>query len=481
MPILRSVRVRLTCWYSAILAGVLVVFGISLYGAVRRQSLHHHDDSLQAAARSVLAILERQPDCALLTTDQVADLGRVNRLLLVHDLAGQGQVFYRSPTLHPALLPLSETRFRDLLSKKESYDTLEERDGPLRVYSVRYTTRTGRQGVVRVVDSLGNVRESLSTLRFALIVMVPVSLLVAGVGGYWLAGRALRPVDQVTRLAREIQATNLSQRLPVPQTDDELGRLVRTFNQMIDRLEAGFESMRRFTADASHELRTPLAIMRGAIDVTLARERTVEEYRRALEGLLEEVERMARIVEDLLLLARADSGGLDLAREAIRLDELVTEVVEAMRPMAESTGIHLSVGRRELLEVAGDEQWLRQMLYNLVDNAIRYTGMGGRVLVSLGEQDSAALVSVSDTGSGIPEQERPRLFERFYRSASARGGEAAGAGAGLGLSIALWIARAHGGDIQVESRVGEGSTFRVSLPLDRRARPESMNGSRSMA
>ena len=319
MSFFHSVRWRLTSWYSAILASVLISFGVILYWAVRYQSLHHHDDSLRSATRSVISILGRQPDCATLTPDQIADLERLDRLVLVHELAGQGQVFYRSQGLDPALIPHDQAEFRALLSRLESFQNLETSNGTLRIYSVRYTTRIGRQSVVRVMDSLGNVHEALATLRWALLVMVPFSLLVAGAGGYWIAGRALRPVDEVTRLAREIEATNLSRRLPVPRTQDELGRLVETFNQMIDRLENAFDSMRRFTADASHELRTPLTIMRGAIDVALSRNREIAEYQQTLTTLLEEVERLTQIVEALLFLARSEAEGLELRLENGRL------------------------------------------------------------------------------------------------------------------------------------------------------------------
>ena len=379
MGFLHSLRFRLTCWYSAVLAVVLVSFGVALYGAVRYQSLHHHDDSLQAAARTVISILGRQPDCATLTSDQISDLGRLDRLVLVHELAGAGQIFYRSPDLDPDLLPHDEAEVRQLLSRPESFGTLETATGALRVYSVRYTSRMGRQGVVQVMDSLGNVREALNILRWALVLLVPLSLLVAGAGGYWLAGRALQPVDGVTRLAREIGATNLSRRLPSPRTDDEFGRLVNTFNQMIARLEGSFESKSRFTADASHELRTPLTIMRGSIDVALGRDRTSEEYRRVLAAILEEVERMTRIVEDLLFLARADAGNLELQREPLKLGELAAEVVEAMAPLAHAQNVTLSFDLVDSVELSGDERWLRQMLYNLVDNAIKYSGSAGRV------------------------------------------------------------------------------------------------------
>lgn len=461
--VFHSVRFRLACWHSLVLAVLLVVFWVLLYQTVKYQGVHHHDDSLRAAARTVIAILEREPDCASLTAEQIDDLRRLNRLLLVHELAGQGQVFYRSPDVDPALFPEREKEFSEHLSQPESFQTLEEDEGALRVYSARYTSRAGRRGVIRVMDPLGNTEEFLSALRWALLLVLPVLLLLAGWGGYWLAGRALRPVDVVTRLAQEIGATNLSRRLPSPKTQDELGRLLDTFNQMIARLESSFETMHRFTSDASHELRTPLTIMRNTIDVALGCERTAEAHRQVLTDLLEEVERLSQLVEGLLLLARADAGSFEFERKPVRVHELSAEVTESLRPLAEADGVLLRWEHVEPVELLGDEKWLRQMLFNLVHNAIKYNRKPGSVRVSLRSRDGSAILSVHDTGHGIPEEEQPRLFERFHRRDKARSRD--DGGAGLGLSIARWIARSHGGEITVQSRIGEGTTFFVSLPL----------------
>lgn len=461
-PFFHSVRFRLACWYGLVQAVVLVVFWLLLYGTARYQGLHHHDESLREAANTVISILERQPDCATLTPDQVTDLRRLNRLVLIHELGAKGEVFYRSPDLDPALLPPPESEFRDLLARKESFETLQHESDALRVYSVAYTSHAGRRGVVRVVDSLGNVPEFLATLRRTLFLVVPFSLLFLSFAGYWLAGRALRPVDELTRLAQQIGATNLSRRLPIPRTKDELGRLVDTFNQMIGRLESSFEAMRRFTSDASHELRTPLTIMRNALDVALGRERTPESYRTVLTDLLDEVHRMSRMVEGLLFLAGAEAGNLDFERRPLRADLLAADVVETMKPLAEAESIVLSSEDTGPTELVGDEKWLRQMLYNLVDNAIKHGGAAGRIVVSTASRGGWVEVRVRDTGPGIAPEEHPHLFERFYRVDRSRGRGTGGTG--LGLATALWIAKSHGGDIKVESELGRGATFCIVLP-----------------
>jgi len=463
-----SIRFRLTCWYSAILAVVLIGFSGTLYGIVLYQSLHHHDDSLRSVAGEVVSILRRQPDCAHLTLEQIDDLGQLDRLVLLHELEGTGQVFYHSPGLDATLLPRTEAEIRQLLSEPESFRTLETPGQTLRVYSQRYTTQTGRIGSVRVVDSLGNLEEGLGALRWSLFILIPLSMLVAGGGGYWLASRALSPVDHLTRLARQIEATNLSRRLRAPRSQDELGRLVDTFNQMIGRLEGAFELMRRFTADASHQLQTPLTVMRSSIEVAIERPRTTEGYRQVLADMLEEVVRMTRVVGDLLLLARADVGSLEFQRDAISLDEMIAEAVDAMKPLAEARRVDLSLDLHEKLCIAGDERWLREMLHNLIDNAIKYTHAPGEVRVALDRRDGMAVLQVIDDGPGIRPEERIRIFERFYRSAFSSNGIA---GAGLGLSIAQWIVRSHGGDIRVQGSQGNGSTFEVTLPLSESGSP----------
>lgn len=466
MSFLRSLRARLTGWYSGVLALVLVGFGMLLYSVVRYQYLHHHDDGLQQGARAALAILALRPDCASLVPEQRLRLERLNRQMVIREEGGSGNEVYRSPALSATLLP------RDWVERTASgtpFATLEGPMGLLRVYSAAHSSPAGRRCSLHVMDSLGHVNEALRTLRWSLILMVPLSLLVASGGGYWLASRALRPVDEITRRARRIGATNLAARLPSPNTDDELARLTQTLNEMIERLEQSFASMQRFTADASHELKTPLTILRTAIDVALGRGRSAEEYRLVLAGMLESVEQMTRIVGDLLFLARADSGHLALREEPLRLDELAMEVTAAMAPLAASKSVRLDVHSSGPLPMTGDERWLRHMLYNLVDNAIKYTPSGGGVEVALLERGGETILSVADTGPGIPPEERGRLFERFYRLDRAR--SRGDGGAGLGLAIALWIAHSHGGAIEVDSELGRGSAFRVRLPRLRQGGP----------
>jgi heavy metal sensor kinase len=288
-----------------------------------------------------------------------------------------------------------------------------------------------------------------------------LALLLAAGGGIFLAGRALAPVDRITRAARRIEANDLSQRLQLDLPDDELGRLATAFDEMIDRLDQAFQRQRRFTADASHELRTPLAVIRSQLDVALARRRSPEYYQRLLDSLREETERLSGLVESLLMLARADAGQALTLRE-VDLEEIAAETVARVATQMHEHGLELGVTIQPIGQARGDAVWLSQLLLNLLDNALRHTPPGGQVALTLQPAEHGAQITVSDTGEGIAPEHLPRLFERFYRIDKARSRTAGGAG--LGLAICNWVARAHHGRLDVESTPGQGTTFTLWLP-----------------
>jgi two-component system OmpR family sensor kinase len=264
-------------------------------------------------------------------------------------------------------------------------------------------------------------------------------------------------------MAREIEASKLDQRLPHPGVADEIGRLVDTLNHMIERLEGSFQAMKRFTADASHELRNPLATMQNTIDVVMEQPRTVEEQREALESLGEDVNRLRRIVEDLLLLARADSGRLAMEREPVNLGNLVQGLAETYQPLAQERGVALDVAAPAVAEVAGDERWLYQLVGNLIDNALKFTPPGGAVKVDVLSRPEAIRLTVRDSGPGIPEGSLERIFERFYQVDLSRTRNPK-TGSGLGLAIAAWIVESHGGRILAANHPDGGAIFTVELP-----------------
>lgn len=470
-----TLRLRLALWHAFVLSVILAVFAALIYGVVRDQLIRHHDSHLIETARSVTEILSQEPDCETLTEAQRKQLDRLGALVLVHEVGGAQRVFFRSSdhrNMSAALgwghdtPPEEATRFETLGTEAE----------PVRAIYQPYRSRSGRAGLIQVAQDLGDVPLPLASLRWALLLMSPLAVALAGLGGYGLARNALAPVAEVTRLAREIEAGSLSRRLPTARTQDEIGGLVTTLNQMIARLEAAFEAMRRFTADASHELRGPLTTMRSAIDVALSQPREAGEYRQALLSVGQDVDRLQAITADLLVLARADAGRSPLENAPVRLDVVAGEVVELLTTPAQEGRVAFSVVTPAAVVVSGDERWLRQLVFNLVHNAMKFAGSGAsapraEIVVGVNSERGLGVLSVSDNGPGIPEDKISHIFERFYRADSARTRSDHG-GAGLGLSIAAWIVSAHGGRIQVQNRAEGGCVFTIQLPL-----AESTHGS----
>ena len=281
----------------------------------------------------------------------------------------------------------------------------------------------------------------------------------------FLAGRALSPIDNITRAARRISAEELDQRLNLELPDDEVGRLARTFDEMITRLDDAFRRQRQFTTDASHELRTPLTIIKGQIDVALQKEREPDVYRQVLQTVNDEVDRLIRLAGSLLTLTRADAGQIPLIFEDMEIAEVVAGVSEQVRYTANEKGVELRFDTGPAVAIKADEDLLLQLMLNLLDNAVKYTPPGGRVHVAWRMNGTGVELQVKDDGIGITDEHIPYLFDRFYRVDKAR--SRAEGGVGLGLAISHWIAEAHGGSIKVKSTVGEGSTFTVFLPTER--------------
>jgi two-component system, OmpR family, sensor kinase len=333
----------------------------------------------------------------------------------------------------------------------------------VRVYSRAITDNGVIFGVLQVGESLAQLHSTLKSIIIALLIISPFVLLLAAFGSYWLAKQAFKPILQLTRTAREIKARDLHRRVPVPRTKDEVYDLALTLNEMIGRLSSAFTQQRRFVADASHELRTPVTVIRSVTDVALEDRLSPDEYVSALHDINAEAERLGRLINDLLTLARTDEEQMLLDREPICLDLLALDVAEAMKPLAIDRGIDLQTQQLETATVQGDTAHLIQVMMSLVDNALTYTNAGGTVTLNVEVSGENACFSVQDTGIGIAPEDLPHIFERFYRADPARS-RAAG-GSGLGLSIAEWVVHAHGGSIAVESHVGQGSIFTVTLPL----------------
>ncbi|MCL5745385.1 MAG: ATP-binding protein [Acidobacteria bacterium] len=454
----RSIGFRLTAWYFAVLAVVLIAFG-----AV--------EDTLQDRVRSVGSFIAGQG--ASLSAEEMRDKFREHSVLgLGGDLFqvsnSKGVWLYRSSALEDAWIPSHSTKKLAKLKKDRLLEDVTIRGEPLRSLSQNVQIR-GQYYAVQVAAPLHELTEALDRLFWILAGAIPVILGIASLVGYWMSRRALAPVDEITDAARSINAHSLSQRLSTPKTGDELERLFSTLNAMFERLDEAFSRITQFTADASHELRTPLAFMRATAEVALRRQRTDGEYREALGQILTELERTSTLVENLLLLARADSGAGGMHFQPVDLGLILREACEQGKVLAESKQVEFAfhLPANPIL-MQGDAQALRRVFVILIDNAVKYTGTGGQIRVDLAEMNGSAFVKVTDSGIGIVEDDLPHIFDRFYRADKARSREMGGAG--LGLSSTRWIVEAHDGEIQVESALGRGSAFSVSLPLPARAR-----------
>jgi heavy metal sensor kinase len=462
----RSVRIRLTLWYTSLLGVTFVILGLIAYVLVS-YTLHKQADS---ALRSVATALAEShaAETSRYFPPEVDEIFRR---------------FFGSPPLGPYfewLIPEKDlgkeqgepnappfTR-QARLNAERGLATFETFKG-IEPYAVRVLTwpvvSSGRVvAVVRVGMSEAALDRTMSSFLLIMAALFPLALALAGGGGWFLAHRALRPVDRMTQAARQIGASQLHARIELTGANDELDRLAETLNEMLTRLEAAFTEMRQFTADASHELQTPLTILRGEMEIALRAERSPEEYVRVMKSALEEIERISLLVEGLLLLARSDAGVLKMDLKPLDPMALVEDVLGRLGPLARARSVALSLGSMEPMEMRGDLVHLRRLLFNLVDNAIKYTPEGGTVRVSVERRGEWAMLAVEDTGIGVAHEEQHKVFQRFYRSAEARSG--AEGGSGLGLAIVKSIAEAHGGRAEVESAPGRGSTFRVYLPLE---------------
>jgi heavy metal sensor kinase len=451
---MRSVRFRLAVWYVGILAALLVAFAVVVYYRMRSTLYEQLDDAVETRAHLAESLVTFEGGEARLASIDEAESDDVFTRLF----APSGELISgNSPYF--AGVPAGSSVAAAARDRRPVRQTLDAPGSDVRVLSSPVVRDGEVVAVLQAGQSTDDVEETLRSLLAILAFSLPAALVLAGLGGWWLSSRALSPIDRMTSEARQISGGgDLSRRLDLDLPDDEVGRLARTFDAMLARLDAAFERQRRFTADASHELRTPLTAMRGQIDVALERPRSADDYRRVLATVNDQVDRLMRLVESLLVLARADAGMLAVQREPVDIAEIANAVAEQLRPLAGAKGIDVTVEAGDASIVAGDEHLLLQLLLNLADNAVKYTDAGS---VTIGWRAGPPIeVFVRDTGRGIPPEHRVRVFERFYRVDDAR----AEPGAGLGLSISRWIVEVHGGSIAFEP-AGTGSQFTATFPV----------------
>jgi len=465
-----TVRARLTLWYVSLLAAILVAVIALIYILLSRALYARIDDNLRVSLEVAMTSLgndlaegQTVEDAARSTAGELASR---QQLVAIYD--GAGRLLGEAGREDDIVIPLPAAA-EIPLDGAPALITIVETDDLDDRHRLGYRKATVRPGVEYVIvagSSLEPTDEELESLRAILAWVVPLSLIVAGIGGWFLARRSLSPVVAMAERARKIGVESLNARLPVANSRDELGKLAGTFNELLARLESSVEQQRQFMADASHELRTPVNIVRTAASVALQQPARAEgEYRETLGIVEQEGVRLSRLVDDMFTLTRADAGSYPMRLTPIYLDELIDEVVRASRVVAGIRQVSITVQCVPAAQVIGDEDLIRRLVVNVVDNAVRFSPAGGAVRIALDRAGSMLAISVSDQGPGIPADVQSRIFERFYRVSAARTREGAqDGGAGLGLALARWIAHAHGGDVTLAASSQLGSTFVITLP-----------------
>lgn len=479
---LDSVRARLTLWYTAVLVLVLVALSLMTGFVFLRSVERRMDADLVELSDTFLVTLRAEmedqpgPDSFKIAAkvaiaehlfrDHVYGIVDVTGKVIVSSLEG---VPAGSAKSSPPAELLSAPSFQQFLADaspaEQFFGKVRGGRNGYRAFA-RHLSVRGNTYILVILQSLHPQKEMLEEVTETFAWVIPIAILLASGGGYFLARKSLAPVVAMSSQAGRIGAANLHERLAVHNERDELGHLARSFNSLLDRLSESFERQRRFMADASHELRTPVAILRGEAEVALSQQaRSLDEYRESLGVLHQEAERLTHIVEDLFTLTRADAGQYPLQPRDFYLDELVTECVHSARTLALAKKISLTFDGAAESPIHADESLLRRMILNLLDNAIKYTPEGGRVTVACQRESDEYVLSITDTGTGIPAELQPRIFERFFRADEARSrSQSDGGGAGLGLAISRWIAEAHQGRLEVTRSDSKGSTFTAALP-----------------
>ena len=440
---------------------MLIVYAVSTFIAVRHEFLEQLDERLHDDFEAAEGRLTRTSDGRIDWTADAHQDGHDVEAKVYEVWSASGEQIHRSgaPTaLPPVALSATATSY--------AYETVVAATGESWRTITAPVSVGGYNVVLRVSRVEERVREELSEVGTVLALGLPLVVGLAGFGGYVLARRALAPIDHLASEARRITAERLHERLTVPNQRDEIGRLAAVFNETFGRLESSFDQLRRFTADSSHELRTPLAVVRGIGEVAVAESRTPAEYKEAIGSMLEEVDRMSKLVETLLRLSHGDAGAIHLSRESHDLGQLAREVASSLGVLAEERNQTLSVDAEEGIVAAVDRLVFREALTNVLDNALKYSPVGGAIAIRVVRTDEGALISVSDQGPGVPPEYRARIFDRFFRVDDSRTRDTGGAG--LGLAIAKWAVEIHGGQITVDERPGGGAEFRIVVPLDPR-------------
>ncbi len=450
---IRSFRLRLTAWYVGCFAALFMLLAAGLYGVLSRALTSRLDESLLSQTATAAALFQDEME------ESKNDSAKSAAEAVSHMHLGAAKI---------ALLDGAH-----VMGSSGTFDAAEVARLAGGADASAYSIPGARAAVYRFIfekhpyaavaaEPLDAIEADLAAIRRAMFLALPLILGIAGAGGYWFATRGMAPLEAMAAQARRITGSNLDARLEIGDAAEELTALAESFNELLGRLDRSFDNMRRFVADASHELRTPVAVIRGEADVALSNERSVSEYKETLAIILDESRRLSRLVDDLLNLARADAGRVKLQGQAFYWNDLLVECCRSVQSLAAAQKIDLECRSAADTPFFGDEELLRRMTLNLLDNAIRYTPAGGKVLAELEAHADGVRIRISDTGIGIGPDAAEHVFERFFRADKARSRE--NGGFGLGLAIVKWIAESHRGAVELASRPGVGSTFTVTLP-----------------
>lgn len=459
-----SIRVRLAFAYIITFGILLGLLSVGLYRIATARLYAQADAQIKEGAAAVRPLFNVSNSQVAWLVDRKV-MNQSPSLVAYAIFDEQGSYLDGSNLANVYNLGFTKTAGRVLQTRSPAWETITlQNQHKLRVLTSAITGSDGRVYLLRAGMLLDRAEDDLHQIASSLATLVPLILVMGGMVGWWLADDALRPVAEITATARRISASNLAERLPLRGTRDELDRLSTTLNEMISRLQNSFEQMSHFLSNVSHELRTPLAGLRGSCEIALRNAKSADECRAVLANNIEQLDRLANTVSDLLEMAHAEAGQMVLKRKRENITELVRDAVESIRPLATEQAISIHYhADDEILADVDPEHFLRSFV-NLLDNSIKYNNPNGRVEINLKAGGDRIMVSVADTGRGIAPEDLPHIFERFYRGHT-EGGRS-DSGTGLGLSLARWVAAAHGGHIEVESQLGYGSTFRIWLPKD---------------
>lgn len=486
---LKSIRFKITLLYMFILSLTLMLFSISVYQNFKSNMYGDLDDLLESKATGIANAIntywEAQKLEALSEGAKESVFSKVNNInfakisqhwveekkrnqrsgtvIQIYDV--NGKEIASSENL-PQTLALPEDIFNAISEEEDQYDNIEYKTAAGKTVTLRaYTMPVIENGkvsyIVQVAMPVTDIYEALSSLKVPFFVYLPLTVILTAVGGLILVNVAFNPVNGMIRTIRQITAQNLKLRVDIPDTKDEVKKLADTFNDMLVKLEESFLSERKFIQDISHELKTPLTILKGELEVALKRARSPEEYELTLESGLEEVDRISKIVDDLLILAKLDNKDLPLKPARLDLGLFIKEILDDVDVLAQQKDIKVNYLQEPGILLDADPAYLRRLLLNILDNAFKYTPAGGKVNLRLGKEDGFAQIKIADTGVGIPEEELSHIFDRFYRARKTH----ASPGFGLGLAIAESIVAMHKGKIGVQSKLNQGTAFTIYLPL----------------